>query len=56
MSSINTEKLRKAIQHYKFTTKPSNSNPNAACSVDDIEKVVKNTALLLEKFVEELEK
>ena len=56
MDIINTEKLRKAIQHYKFASKPSNGNPSATCSIADVEKVIKNTAALFEQFVEELEK
>ena len=56
MSRINTEKLRKAIQHYKFVSKPSNGNPSATCSIADVEKVIKNTAALFEQFIEELEK
>jgi hypothetical protein len=50
-----TEKLRKAIEHFKFSSRPSNGDKSSPCTVGDIEKVVNNISKVLQKFVEELE-
>jgi hypothetical protein len=50
-----TQKLRKAIEHFKFSSRPSNGDKSSPCTVGDIEKVVNNISKVLQKFVEELE-
>lgn len=51
-----TQKLRKAIKHFEFYSTPSNAMGGAPATVDDIRKLIKNTAKLLNEFVDELEK
>ena len=50
-----TQKLRKAIEDFKFYSRPSNSDRNSPCTVGDVEKVIDNISKVLQKFIEELE-
>ena len=53
---IDTEKLRKAIEHFKFCSRPSSANNSTPATVGDINRLVKNTADLMSVFLAELEK
>jgi len=50
-----TQKLRKAIEDFKFHSRPSNSDRSSPCTVGDVEKVIVNISKVLQKFIEELE-
>lgn len=53
---VDTEKLRKAISNFEFYSKPSSGTGSDPCTVEDINKVIKNVANMLYTFVDELEK
>ncbi|MCH5315759.1 MAG: hypothetical protein J1E81_07585 [Eubacterium sp.] len=52
---IDIERLRKAISHFEFSSKPSSATSDTPATVGDINKVIKNAAKLLDTFVDELE-
>ncbi len=54
-SKIDTAKLRKLIQDFKFYTHPSASNYSSPCTVQDVRQVIDNVSKLLDAFVDELE-
>ena len=51
-----TQKLRQLIRNFEFYSRPTSSNSNEPAKVDDINKLIHNTAAVLYAFVEELEK
>lgn len=55
-NQIDTTKLRKLIENFKFHTRPSDGVDSNPCTVGDINKVINNVADVLNGFVKELEK
>lgn len=53
MSSIDTERLRTAINIYERNAKCSGSG---SCTPQDLNRAVRELSILLRKFVDELEK
>lgn len=52
---IDTESLKRAVKHFEFSSRPINAMSSAPASVDDINKLIRNTARLFNTFIEELE-
>ncbi len=52
---INTAKLRKLIQNFKFYSHPSDGMQSHPCTIGDINKVIDNVAKVLNGFVDELD-
>lgn len=54
-SKIDTAKLRKLIQNFKFHSTPSDAVLSHPCTVQDIRNVIDNVTKVLNAFVDELE-
>lgn len=52
---VDTKALSKAIKDFEYWSKPSSGDGNTPATVDDINKLIKNTAAVLRTFVSELE-
>ncbi|SDD88477.1 hypothetical protein [Sporomusa acidovorans] len=53
---VDTQKLRHLIKNFEFYSSPTSANSSAPATVEDINKLIKNTAAVLYSFVNELEK
>ena len=53
---VDTDALRRTIRRYKFYASPSSGSGNDPATVEDINKLIRQTAKLLDTFVDELEK
>lgn len=51
-----TQAMRQAIKHFKFYASPSSGNSSEPATVGDINKLIQQTAKLMEAFVDALEK
>ena len=51
-----TKAMRQAIKSYKFYAPPASGNYSAPATVGDINKLIQQTAKLMEAFVDALEK
>ncbi len=52
---LDTSALRQAVAHFVFSSKPSNGDGSAPCTVKDINRVVENLGEVLNTFIDELE-
>lgn len=52
---MDTARLRKLVRDFAFYSKPSNGDSSAPCTVGDINKVIANTAKVLNAIIVELE-
>lgn len=52
---IDTQKLRKLVNSYELHTHPSSASGGSPATVEDINKVVRETAAVLRAFIKELE-
>lgn len=52
---MNYDGLRQMIQALVVNSQPSSTNDAAPCTVEDMKKLVKNTALVLNAIVDELQ-
>lgn len=52
---VDTDKLRKAVDSFAFSAKPSNRNLNRPCTAEELEKAINEIAKLMNKFINELE-
>ena len=52
---IDTAKLRKLVNEFKFHSMPNDGIQSNPCTVGDIQKVINNIAKVLNGFVDELE-
>lgn len=53
---IDTARLRKLIDNFKFHSHPSDGVQSNPCTIADINKVIDNLAKVLNGFVDELDK
>lgn len=53
---IDTKAMRQAIKNYKFYASPASGNHSDPATVGDINKLIQQTAKLMEAFVDALEK
>ncbi len=53
---VDFDKLSRQISHFEFCSRPSNATQNAPATVEDLERVIKNTANLFTSFLEEIKK
>ena len=53
---VDTDALRRTIRSYKVYASPSSGSGNDPATVEDINKLIRQTAKLLDTFVDELEK
>lgn len=51
-----TQAMRQAIKHFKFYAPPSSGSSSEPATVGDINKLIQQTAKLMEAFVDALEK
>ena len=51
-----TQAIRQAIKHFKFYATPSIGSSSEPATVGDINKLIQQTAKLMEAFVDALEK
>lgn len=51
-----TQAMLQAIKHFKFHATPSSGNYSDPATVGDINKLIQQTAKLMEAFVDALEK
>ena len=51
---VDTQRLFQEINDFAFYSKPSNTDPSALCTVEDINKVINNLTRVLTAFAEEL--
>lgn len=49
---MDEDKIRKAIKHYKFVTRPSNRNGSAPATIKDIDNLIEKTSELIFAVVE----
>ena len=54
MVDVNT--LKRAVQQYKFHSRPSSANQSTVATVGDINRLIDQTAKLMDQFVAELER
>lgn len=52
---IDTQKLRQAVQDFKFYSHPSSATYGTPATVDDINCVIDGVAKVLNAFIQELE-
>lgn len=52
---VDTQKLLKAIDTFKFNSKPSSGNSADLVTIKDVNNLIRETAIVLTKFVTELE-
>lgn len=52
---VDTQKLRDLVYQFSFHSKPSSGNYSDPCTVQDINKVIKNLTDVLNGFIDELE-
>lgn len=52
---LDTQKLRDAVKHFKFHSTPSSGTGSHPCTVDDLRKVIKKFAELMNTFIDEIE-
>ena len=55
MKDIDTCRLRRALEHFKFASQPSSSSPTDHCTVGDIQKLINKIDEVLTVFIDELE-
>jgi len=55
MANYEINKMRKAVNDFAFRSKPSNSNGNSECKVEDINKVIKNISKMMNQIIDELD-
>ncbi|WP_297569039.1 hypothetical protein [uncultured Anaerovibrio sp.] len=53
---VDIEKLRQAVKDYDFYSRPSNSGSSSPATVGDINKLIDRTVIVLNSFINELEK
>ena len=53
---FDAEMLKNMVMQYEISSKPMSATPSAPATVDDLNKVVNNTAQLFYAFIEQLEK
>jgi hypothetical protein len=53
---VDTEKLRKAVKHFSFSSRLSNRDMSKPCTAEDLEKVIHEVEKLMNAFIDELEK
>lgn len=51
----NLNNLREQVKQFVFSSKPSNADSSASCTVNDVNSIVNNLAELLNSFIDELE-
>ncbi len=44
---MDDEKIKNAIKHFKFRARPNNAHSSAPATVEDIEKLIKETSILV---------
>ncbi len=52
--SVDTEKLKRALQEFEFYSRPS-AMSYAPATVEDVNKVIRNISRLVKTFIDELE-
>ena len=52
---IDTAKLRKAVKHFEFYSRPSNADRSIPCTVGDLRDVIDGIAKLMKTFIDEIE-
>ena len=51
-----TQKLREAVQQFKFYSRPTSGIGNTPATVDDINNLINNIEKLMNTFIEEMER
>ncbi len=52
---VDTDKLKRAVQHFVFSSGPTSANDSTPCTVGDVNLVIKNISKVLNTFIDELE-
>ena len=50
------QKLQKAVRDFEFRASPSNGNGSSPCTVDDLNKLIREISKVLSAFINELDK
>ena len=53
---IDTQALRQAVKSFKFYASPSSGNYSEPATVGDINKLIQQTAKLMDALIDEIEK